>query len=407
MHKAYWIILIILIISIFTIGGLKAQGEHQSITNSTETTDVVAVPFDPLGRICGYDAAGIKWLCEWDPNRINLDDAFTGNNTVVDDPREARTTVCPDRFVLQEDGKTCLPVTCADGFYLDLTDLICKPDAVPDEITDKEIEKFKKQLSHYEKNPPTTWDRLDEKWKLEHLLKCWYGLNQGRGIQNLDSFVTSSWMEESDVPKATHVSIIDRAIDTCKAQTTMLEILGDKREIGDVRSRQGWHGIVLPTHGELAADVPVWPQSRVNQEANQGLADNLDYCDAVVRLDLATKRFLGCTPASDIIILHGSVVETQNDVEDKWLEYKTDGGEQQAKEIKAALLAEKRKELLQPKLYKPTGISITEQIYAIENAGWSMTPRDDRSDECHLWNDTKKTIPIELQYLEFLKRCGE
>ena len=103
----------------------------------------------------------------------------------------------------------------------------------------------------------------------------------------------------------------------------------------------------------------------------------------------------------------GSFKPGQNDVEDKFLQYEIDGGEAQAEEIRADILQEKRNQLLQDKFYVSTGPTVTEQIRAIEDAGWSMTPIEDRSDECHLWNDTKKNIPEEYHYLEYLKRCGE
>jgi len=105
------------------------------------------------------------------------------------------------------------------------------------------------------------------------------------------------------------------------------------------------------------------------------------------------------------------VVETQNDVEDKWLEYKTDGGEAQAKEIKAALLAEKRNELLQEKLYVPTGKSITQQIRELED-GWSMHPESDSrhcemTEKIYYEDDKYYTKAIERTYLEYLQKCGE
>ncbi len=398
MNKFYYVIAALIIGTIFAIGATNAFGQ---LINSTVTEDTILVPFEPLGRVCGWNDAGVNWICEWDPNRINLDEVFVDNSTVtiIDNPVEASTTVCPDRFVLQEDGITCLPIECEDGFYLDLTDLSCQPDPVPDmPIISVDHQRLVDKLDYYEDNPPKTFDELNEKWKLEHLSLCWYGIDQARGIQTEASFVTSTWIEDSEKVYASNIHLIDRAITICTAQTTMLEILGDVRKPGDVRTKQGWWGIVSPSHGELAKDVPQWSQNRVNTEANIGLvvSDRNPICALGSYYGDATKRMYCAEEFIPVNIL-GNVIVYPNDIEDKLLQYIDDGGKAQEDQIRADILADKRKQLwAHNQIWKLS--TETEQIYAIEAAGWNMYPADLLSDKCKLG---------EMYRLEYLQKCGK
>jgi hypothetical protein len=298
---------------------------------------------------------------------------------------------------------------CEDGYHLD-TLFYCVADNEPVKVKkDPLVQYFEDRLDDYEDDPPKTWSELDEKWKLEHLVKCWYGLSQSRGIQTENSFVTSSWIEDSTVAKATDASVIDRAMDICRAESTFLELVGDKREAGDVRSRQGWFGIIEESHTERASDVPTWSQERVNQEANQGIDTTKNYCEEVQHLGLQTKEYLGCNPPKVHVITNG-FVNYANEIEDKWTQYKLDGGLEQAKQIRAEKLSDHNKALMQSaraqdnfeEQYVP---STTDKIRAIENSGWSLYPKDDRPTECMDGTFSKFTQGIE--YLEYLKRCGE
>jgi hypothetical protein len=86
----------------------------------------------------------------------------------------------------------------------------------------------------------------------------------------------------------------------------------------------------------------------VNEEANQGF-DNLSYCESVTWLTLETKRYMGCpdpTKPEDVnkvVETSSLVIETQNDVEDKWLECINTKCEAHAAEIRAEILAEKQR----------------------------------------------------------------
>ncbi len=389
------LVILLIVGGIFAIGISNVFGQT---INSTETEDTIIIPFDPLGRVCGYDITGIKWICEWDPNRINLGDVFTANNTAVDDPVEASTTICPDRFYLIDDGITCMPNLCEDGYHHD-TSFVCVEDPAPElPIFSVDHQRLIDKLERYEDFPPRTFDELNEKWKLEHLSLCWYGINQARGIQTESSFVTSTWIEDQDKVYASNIHLIDRAITICTAQTTMLEILGDVRKPGDVRTKQGWWGIVSPSHAELAKDVPTWSQSRVNEEANPGIqnSDVHPICELGSFYSDLTKRMY-CPEEFFPVNIHGGVITYQNDIEDKLLQYIDDGGKAQEDQIRADILAEKRKQLWSyNQVWKLS--TETEQIYAIEKAGWSMYPE-------HLLPDVCKVG--ELYRLEYLQKCGE
>jgi len=399
MTKNEKITLIIIGVTVLTIFGIGASNVFaETIADAVPTEETILIPFDPLGRVCGYDSTGIKWICEWDPNRINLGEVFTANNTAVDDPVEASTTICPDRFYLIDDGVTCMPVNCEDGYHHN-TAFECVADPEPEiPILSKDHQRLIDKLDYYEDFPPKTFDQLTEKWKLEHLSLCWYGIDQARGIQTESSFVTSTWIEDQDKVYASNIYLIDRAITICTAQTTMLEILGDVRKPGDVRTKQGWWGIVSPSHGELAKDVPTWSQSRVNEEANMGItvSDRNPICALGSYYGEMTKRMY-CADEFIPVNIHNNVITTQNDVEDKWIQYIEDDGVAQKDQIIADILAEKRKQLwAHNQVWKLS--TETEQIYAIEKAGWSMYPEHLLPDICNVG---------ELYRLEYLQKCGE
>ena len=372
---------------------------------NAETQDTVIVPFDFNGKVCGLIENG-NFVCEYDPNRINLKDAMENGTDIIPDVLTGSTTTCPDRFDIQEDGVTCLPKECKDGYHF-TSDYYCEKDAVePEIIHDRVIAPFERQLEQYEQNPPKTWNELDEKWKLEHLIKCWYGLDSTRGIQTEKSFVTSSWSEESSVPKATDISVIDRAIAQCNAQTVMLEILGHGRNDDTVRSPQGWWGMVEPSHTERAKDVPTWSQDRVNIESNIGIDNTVKYCDAVQHLSLQTKEFMGCNPPkayvnTDQVIEYGSIAE------DRMNQYLLDGGESMAEEIKANIFAEQRAQLYSNALSSNDNQrSTVDQIREIESQGWNLYPDSSRPSICNDWNEFTKSYPHESR-LQYLEKCGE
>lgn len=365
-----------------------------------ETQDTVIIPFDFNGRLCGWsDAEETTWLCEWDPNRIDLPKVMSNGTDSIPDPVEASTTSCPDRFELQEDKITCLPKQCEDGFHHN-TVFECVPDAVSDISKDRKLIPFDKKLQEYKDTPPETFEELDEMWSLERLEKCWYGLYQGRGIQTEDWFVTSFWTESSMVPKASHSDPIHEAMNQCRAQATMLKLLGDDRQPGEPKSRQQYWNSTQMYHGDVASDIPIWSQDRANQEANFGIDTSEDICDE--NLSIQSREYLGCTP--HVYVDVGGYVTTQNDIEDKWKRYLEDDGEEQSKQIRADKLAEYNKKLSdKSNLYTPPEYSLTDQIKDIESQGWSMTPEADRDPLCNL--DRLKAS--DSQYLEYLKVCGQ
>lgn len=384
--------------SIFSIAALFLS------TANADTQDTIIVPFDFNGKVCGELENG-NYVCEWDPNRINLKDAIENGTDTIPDVLTGSTTTCPDRFDIQEDGVTCLPKECQEGYHFTL-DYYCEKDTVPATIIhDRVIAPFERQLEAYENNPPTTWDELDEKWKLEHLMKCWYGLDSSRGIQSEKSFVTSSWDEESDVPKATNISIIDRAIDQCKAQTEMLNILEHGRNDDTVRSPQNWFGTIQTHHSEIAVDVPVWSQERVNIEANKGIDTTKNYCEEVKHLSLQTRAYLNCDPPREYVNI-GATISYGSIAEDRMNQYILDGGKAMAEEIRADILADKigqfRESMIQQSEQQQQQVSITEQIRKIENNGWNFQIESERTPECQSYLDGKN-----YDKLTYLRTCGQ
>ena len=177
--------------------------------------------------------------------------------------------------------------------------------------------------------------------------------------------------------------------------------MGDHRLVDDVRSRQGWFGSIQVYHGDLASNVPQWSQDRVNIESNIGIitSDRHPICELGSYYGEATKRMY-CPEEYFPVNIHGGVITIQNDIEDKWIQYLDDGGAAQAKQIRADILQEKRNQLLQDKLYKPTGQTITDQIRDIEKEGWTKYSMMDSPAECNKYNS-------DLTYLEYLQKCGE
>ena len=94
------------------------------------------------------------------------------------------------------------------------------------------------------------------------------------------------------------------------------------------------------------------------------------------------------------------MITTQNDIEDRWLQFKEDGGEAQRKEIQADIIAALRNKMIGEKLWKPSGVTDTDQIRSIENAGWSMYPTDQLPKDCYNWQS-------KMSLLQYLQRCGE
>lgn len=405
-----------MLFSLVAIGVSTSYAE--TITNSTETKDITLVPFDWNGKVCGFIDNG-NFVCEWDPNRLDITDVIVNGTETIPDPKQASTTQCPDRFTLQEDNVTCLPTVCKDGYHLD-TLFYCVADNEPIKVDkDPLVEFFERKLSEYEKIPPTTWSELDEKWKLENLSKCWYGLQQSRGIQTEDSFVTSTWFTGPSTPKSTDASIIDRAMDICRAETTFLTLVGDHREVGDVRSRQGWFGDIALTHAEVGVKPsdPIYSQDWVNQNQNQNIESNSfsiveDICGGYYGY-IWKMTFQECRDIQDSNVLKTPMINpdrfetTQSDNEDLWKNYLENGDEQQTKQIKASIRAELSDRLRDnSNLFVPTGPSITEQIRAIEDQGWSLYPKADRPLEC--LDGTIKSIGVQgIEYLEYLKVCGQ
>ena len=178
----------------------------------------------------------------------------------------------------------------------------------------------------------------------------------------------------------------------------MLVNLVDVRQPTAVRTQQGQLRIVIPTHADLAKNVPQWSQNRVNTEANLGIRviTGNPICEPDSYYGAATKRMY-CNDEFIPVNIHNNVITTQNDIEDKWIQFKDDGGKAQEDQIRADILAEKRKQLWSHNQVRTLSTALQE-IYTIEAAGWSMYQPHLLPDECNLG---------EMYRLEYLQKCGE
>jgi hypothetical protein len=161
-------------------------------------------------------------------------------------------TQCPDRFYLDLDGVTCLPILGTPPIFED------KPE---------QLIKYEIDLEKLEEIDDDTQTResLEYEEKLQTLRECLQGLQQAKGIQSIRSFFTSDWEGNyEDLYPNDHRGndgILDRAIQECIAEEVLLPMLGIERGEDDVRSPQGWFGIIQPYHGDRAIiDEDVWSQ---------------------------------------------------------------------------------------------------------------------------------------------------
>ena len=246
MNKAITIIILIIIASVFAYGWNLAYGDFY------EETIKLPIP----DNITGQDHK--KQLTELSDNVLEYTMTFRfylgQNGTAWQDELLSEfglsppdVTLCPERFYLDEAGVTCYP----------LKDKPPSPEFIKTKPAD--LNMFEKKLQYYEEHPPTIYDQQDELYKLQELKECFEGLAQSRGIQNYGSFYTSGYDEILTTPKTGSASPLDIAIERCHAEATLLPILGDDRQEGDILSRQSWFGVVEVPHGERAIiDEEYW-----------------------------------------------------------------------------------------------------------------------------------------------------
>jgi hypothetical protein len=159
--------------------------------------------------------------------------------------RPPDVTVCPDRFYLDKDGITCYPI-------------LSTPTINEDEPKPKLLQEYEKDLERLtEQDDDTqTRDSLEYEEKLQTLKECLQGLYQAQGIQTVRSFFISDSGDEYIDPfpqdhRGTR-GLLDKAIEECIAEETLLPILGIERDEDDVRSPQSWFGVIETPHGERA-----------------------------------------------------------------------------------------------------------------------------------------------------------
>lgn len=200
-------------------------------------------------------------------------------------------TICPDRFELIEN--TCYPI------------IILEEEPA---IKQTKYEILLEELLKMKNDEGYNWMPKDVEFlaMLEQVTKCQRGLNQAKGIQELSSFVTSGiQMDNKDyspvnIERNQVHSTLALAVQECIAQVQhLLPALGDYRDEGDVRSRQGWFGELQVYHSSLADKVPEWSQTRVMEESE----GNKDYTpmtpkDILCNSEIVSKNYKrdqGCT----------------------------------------------------------------------------------------------------------------
>ncbi len=170
-------------------------------------------------------------------------------------------TLCPDRFYLDDDGITCYPI-------------ITQPPAIYYGEIPEEFEPFVNDLLRFDEDPPTKPSEIDYYEQLKFLQMCYRVTEQNQqslGVTQTDGFAVSNlWIEEYGILlKASqmtgNLAELNKHIEECFAIHTQLNplIFG-----AEYQNRAKYFNSTQPYHGDLASDVPVWTQERVNQESN-------------------------------------------------------------------------------------------------------------------------------------------
>lgn len=276
-------------------------------------------------------------------------------------------TLCPDRFYLDEDGETCYPI---------ITDPLATDTRNPPE----EFDRFIADLERFKENPPKKPSEIDYYEQLKFLQMCYRQSEtnqQSLGVTDTDGFAVSNlWIEEfghllKSYQVTGNMAALNKHIEECFAIHTQLNplILG-----AEYQNRAKYFNSTQVYHGDLASDVPVWSQDRVNQEANMGIDTTKNYCDEVQHLGLETKRYLGCDgrtesnygPSNigqgkkiypdDFVYrpnqdygeyVFDNIPLTDYSAWQKWQQFKIDDGAEMYKQLKRDAISEKIRQLLQ------------------------------------------------------------
>lgn len=221
------------------------------------------------------------------------------------------------------------------------------------EVTPEVLKKYVLDLERFEDNPPRTEADKEYLELLKYLAECQRGYNESYGVQQSDSFAIShTWINESDAwLKAIDLTgrhgELRKNIEACIAQRTILNpvILGEytlhKGEFfGLTQKHHSENPTITTDESKHTASFAVYDtlSERDFEQEEHDAQNKLCSIASSFRLDYCIK---------DNSVNVGGVVSFQNDAEDKWLQYKSDGGKQMAKELAKEKLLEKQKQLLE------------------------------------------------------------
>jgi len=175
--------------------------------------------------------------------------------------RAPDVTLCPERFYLDEDGITCLPI-------------LDTPTPIEEQVVPKELERFVRDLQRFQEDPPTKPSEIDYYEQLKFLQMCYRQTEanqQSLGVTDTDGFAVSNlWIDDfgaflKSFELTGNQAVLEKAIEECKYIHTILNpvTLG-----AEYQNRAKYFNSTQAYHGDLAEDVPVWSQDRVNQESN-------------------------------------------------------------------------------------------------------------------------------------------
>jgi len=231
-----------------------------------------------------------QWIINFDKDGKKWYDDLQAEEGV----KPPQDTVCPERFYLDEDGVTCYPIYDTP-----------KIPGLVGEIPPP-LKRFIADRDRFDEDPPRKISEKDYYEKLKFLQMCYRQTEtnqQSLGVTQTDGFAVSNlWIEDFGIFLKSYDltgshAVLDKAIEECKYIHTILNpvTLG-----AEYQNRAQFFNTTQAYHGDLARDVPVWTQNRVNEEENQGIDTTKNYCDEVQHLGLETKRYLGCVMESDV-----------------------------------------------------------------------------------------------------------
>jgi hypothetical protein len=272
---------------------------------------------------------------------------------------DIRTGECKDHEIIKEEAKKACEVDpeCPAGYYN------------PEPEDDPQLPKSD--------NPSATEQELIK--KINAVLegaKCYQGTGTTAGIQEIRNFpiptvkVGDVWILDLSVPRSSvdlkgYLGEIVSHAQECRAQSKLLNNQGGV--LSSVSAIKGycdalpttsnqWHtfcGYNVSHHSVIANDVPVWSQARANQEANFEVEhDTYDIVEDVCNGFYTQEWKMTFKECRDIesakVEKSGGPIpsmEIQNDIEDRFNQYRADGGAAMAEEMRKQAIQDRISEL--------------------------------------------------------------